>query len=35
VVQVYGGMPPHTVVLASGVYDAWEAYTRAVRYDLL
>jgi hypothetical protein len=28
-------MPPHTVVLASGVYDAWEAYTRAVRYDLL
>jgi hypothetical protein len=35
VVHVYGSMPPDAVVLAAGVYDAWEAYTRAVRYDLL
>jgi hypothetical protein len=35
VVQVYGTMPSHAVVLATGVYRAWEAYTKAVRYDLL
>lgn len=35
VVQVYGTQPPLSVVLGPGVYRAWEAYTKAVRYDLL
>jgi putative DNA primase/helicase len=34
-VEVEGEDEPHHVTLAKGVWEAWEAYTRATRYDLL
>lgn len=34
-VQVTGQALPHMARLADGVREAWEAYTKAVRYDML
>lgn len=34
-IQIYGTQPPQSVILETGVYAAWERYTKAVRYDLL